>query len=121
MDFCLLLVLIAGTSLAQDDTEPKVRGGRPRSGSRYYATAKQADQRRAAIVALGILGPKQLDVVPSLASAVSDADEQVRIAAVQTLGGMEQDARGAVDVLAKAAVDDRPLRFAPLLAKPWAS
>ena len=60
-------------------------------------TAKETNQRRAAVIALGILGPKQLDVVPALAKAVSDSEELVRLTAVQTLSGMDQDARGAVD------------------------
>ena len=101
---CLMFVW---TSVrAQGDTEPKVRGKTASEWITLLRTAKPADQRRAAVIALGILGAKQLDVVPSLAQAVNDADELVRITAIQTLGGMEQDARGAVDVLAKAAVHD---------------
>ncbi len=103
---CFLL-LVASQAVAQDDPEPKVRGRTASEWIVILRTAKPADQRRAAVIALGILGPKQLDVVPSLAQAVGDADELVRITAVQTLGGMDQDARGAVDVLAKAAANDK--------------
>jgi HEAT repeat protein len=102
---CLLLA--ASATQAQDDPEPKVRGRTASEWIVLLRSARQADQRRAAVIALGILGPKQLDVVPSLAQAVGDADELVRITAVQTLSGMEQDARGAIDVLAKAAVSDK--------------
>ena len=101
------LMFVASAVRAQDDSEPKVRGKTASEWITLLRTAKPADQRRAAVIALGILGAKQLDVVPSLAQAVGDPDELVRITAVQTLGGMDQDARGAVDVLAKAAVDDR--------------
>jgi HEAT repeat protein len=101
------LFVVAGASLAQDGAEPKVRGRVASEWITILKGSKEPNQRRAAIVALGILGPKQLDVVPSLATAVGDPDEQVRMAAIQTLGDMEQDARGAVDVLAKAAIADK--------------
>ena len=111
VDFCLLLDAHCDIwSRKQDDTaEPKVRGKTASEWITLLRTAKPADQRRAAVIALGILGPKQLDVVPSLAQAVGDPDELVRITAIQTLGGMDQDARGAVDVLAKAAVSDQAI------------
>jgi HEAT repeat protein len=103
---CCVLIL-AGSCLAQEDAEPKVRGRTASEWIALFRSAKEANQRRAAVIALGILGPKQLDVVPTLASATADADEQVRIAAIQTLGGMEQDARGAVDSLAKVVAADK--------------
>jgi HEAT repeat protein len=104
------LMLAASVVEAQDDPEPKLRGRTASEWIVLLRTSQQPDQRRVAIIALGILGAKQLDVVPALAKAVGDADELVRITAVQTLGGMEQDARGAVDVLSKAAVNDKEVR-----------
>jgi HEAT repeat protein len=103
---CCLLVM-TGSVAAQDDTEPKVRGRTASEWIVVLRTAKEANQRRAGVIALGILGPKQLDVVPSLAKAVSDEDELVRLSAVQTLSGMEQDARGAVEAMSRAAVNDK--------------
>jgi HEAT repeat protein len=103
--YCLLLAIEIAP--AQDEAEPKVRGKGTTEWVAILRTAKEPNQRRAAIVALSILGPKQLEVVPSLATAVSDADEQVRVAAIQTLGGMGQDSRGAVDALGRAATDDK--------------
>lgn len=103
----LCLLLLAGPAVSQEDAEPRVRGRTASEWLVVLRTAKEPNQRRAAIVALGILGPKQLDVVPALASAVNDAEELVRLTAIQTLSGMDQDARGAVTALAKVANQDK--------------
>jgi HEAT repeat protein len=103
----LCLLLLAGTALSQDDAEPRVRGRTASEWIEVLRTATQANQRRAAVIALGILGPKQLDVVPALANTVNDAEELVRLTAIQTLSGMGQDARGAVTALAKVANQDK--------------
>src|SRR5690349_14164457 len=87
----LCLAAALPCSAIADDEEPSVRGKKASEwlsmlGDRDPQTVKQ---RRTALVALSILGPKVPGVVPGLATALKqDPDEDVRIGAGQTLGQM---------------------------------
>jgi HEAT repeat protein len=109
----LALVLTLPGLCFADDEEPSVRG---RKASEWLAILKDQDpksakQRRVALVALGILGPKVPGVVPTLAETLQkDPDEDVRVGSAQALGQMGFDAKEGLAALVRAMKQDKSAR-----------
>src|SRR5205085_4688362 len=93
---------LGGGALAQED--PSVRGRKASEWLEMLRSDPQADHRRAALLALGILGPKVPGVLPGVSAALKDADAAVRRGAAQALGQMGPEAKDAVDALSGAMV-----------------
>ncbi|MCE9534232.1 MAG: HEAT repeat domain-containing protein [Planctomycetes bacterium] len=78
-----------------------------------WLTILQKDEkprmRKAAVIALGIFGPGQKDILPVLTRSLStDADEAVRISIVGILGRVEKnDLRDSLPVFADVIKDDK--------------
>jgi HEAT repeat protein len=70
--------------------------------------AKETKVRRAALIALEVLGPKMTGVTDGVIDALDkDADAEVRRDAAQALARMGSDAKGGVDALADALKKDK--------------
>src|SRR5437879_1014562 len=68
------------------------------------------DQRRAAVIALGLLGPKVSGVLKGLMEAVEkDKEADVRVDAADTLGQMGPAAREAVETLVDVLRSDKEM------------
>ena len=82
-------------------------------------THKEAKFRRAAVIALTVIGPRANGVLDGLYDAVQkDRDPEVRRDIALTLGRMGADAKGAVDVLGDVLKDDKagPVREAAAMS-----
>src|SRR5260370_41270264 len=100
----LLLLALPATSARVHvvaDDEPTVRGKKAAEWLEMLEKGPKVERRRAAVVALGILGPKVPGVVLGLSDALKDADPAVRRTTAQTLGQMGPDGRRAVQPLAE--------------------
>src|SRR5215469_3826791 len=84
-----------------DGEEPTVRGKKASEWLEMLRKDPQAEHRRAAVIALGILGPKVPGVVLGVSDALRDPDPAVRRTAAQTLGQMGPEGRKAVEPLAE--------------------
>src|SRR5260370_17243746 len=96
----LALPTTAAAVRTADDPEPTVRGKKAPEWLEMLQKDPSVDRRRAAVIALGILGPKVPGVVLGLSDALKDADAAVRRTAAQTLGQMGPEGRRAVEPLA---------------------
>src|SRR5437879_7262616 len=102
-----LLTLAPTTTAAVDDAEPTVRGKKAPEWLEMLQKDPNVEHRRAAVIALGILGPKVPGVVLGLSDALKDADPAVRRTAAQTLGQLGADGRKAVEPLAETLTTDK--------------
>jgi HEAT repeat protein len=95
----------AEAAWADDET---VRGKTRSQWLQLLKMAKEAKVRRAALIALEVLGPKMAGVTDGVIDALDkDADAEVRRDAAQTLARMGADAKGGVDALADALKKDK--------------
>src|SRR5437879_6113319 len=90
-----------------DEPEPTVRGKKAPEWLEMLQKDSNVDRRRAAVIALGILGPKVPGVVLGLSDALKDSDPAVRRTAAQTLGQLGADGRKAVEPLAETLTTDK--------------
>src|SRR5260370_455431 len=85
----VLLLTLPATSRAvrpADDEEPTVRGKKASAWLEMLQKDPQVERRQAAVIALGILGPKVPGVVLGISDALKDSDPAVRRSAALTLG-----------------------------------
>src|ERR1700745_855060 len=87
------LMLAGGVlpALRAADDEPTVRGRTASEWLEMLHQDPQPQRRRAALIALGILGPNVRGVVPGVGQALKDADVEVRRGAAQLLAQMGPD------------------------------
>jgi HEAT repeat protein len=102
----LTIVLGAGHGRGQD--EPSVAGKKLPEWLQLLHSAENPKHRRAAVIALGIIGPKVDGVVPALGKALrKDAEADVRREAAQVLRDMGEAAADATEALAEALKGDK--------------
>src|SRR5271157_2385817 len=88
--------------------EEEVLGKKRSEWLTILKTHQETKFRRAAVVVLGVIGPKAKGVLEGLIDAVeNDRDPEVRREAVLTLGRMGADAKGASDVLGDVLKRDK--------------
>ena len=107
--FALLSILpLASPAVAgADKEEPTVRGKKAPEWLEILQKDPKAERRQAAVIALGILGPKLPGVVLGLSDALKDSDSAVRRTTAQTLGQLGAEGRRAVDPLAETVKTDK--------------
>jgi HEAT repeat protein len=105
---CLGLATIIGMTLPARADDESVLGKTRSQWLELLKSGKQTKLRRAALIALEVLGPKTAGVTDGIIEALDkDADAEVRRDAAQTLARMGADAKGAVDALADALKKDK--------------
>lgn len=96
----LVGLLLAGQVRAQQQEE-EVLGKKRSEWLKILKEHKESKYRRAAIIALGVIGPRATGVLPGLVEAMeSDADPEIRREIATNLGLLGVDAKGTVDALA---------------------
>src|SRR5262249_46546967 len=107
---CLLgwsLLVLSERGLDPEDKEPMVRGKTASEWIDMLLKDPKVEHRRAALVALTLLGPKVGGVVPGICAALMDKEAGVRHQAAQTLGQMGPEAKQAAEPLAELLKSDR--------------
>jgi HEAT repeat protein len=103
-----LAAFLCLTGLIHADQDEVVGGKSRTQWLQLLKMAKESKVRRAALLALEVLGPKMSGVTDGVVEALEkDGDAEVRRAAAQTLAAMGADAKGAVDALAEALKRDK--------------
>ena len=85
-----LLMLLTGHVRSQltNEKQPVVKGKTASEWIDILEKDQKVERRRAALIALGILGPKVPGVITGVSSGLNDSDAIVRRSAAQTLGEM---------------------------------
>ncbi|MCI0380503.1 MAG: HEAT repeat domain-containing protein, partial [Gemmataceae bacterium] len=100
-----LLLGSSGFTFAQDE---EVLGKKRSEWLAILKEHKEVKFRRAAIIALEVIGPRSRGVLEGLFEALDqDADPEVRREAALTLGRMGADAKGAAEALGEALKRDK--------------
>ena len=103
---CAILFLGHSSAVEARDEEPIVSGLKKSEWIRMLEDPS-ARKRRAAVVALGVVGSLHKDVVPALGRALRDKDQAVRSQAIQVLAGMRhEDIRELVPEFADLIKED---------------
>jgi HEAT repeat protein len=103
-----IAALFCFTCLLRADQDETVLGKTRTQWLQLLKTAKEVKVRRAALIALEVLGPKMSGVTDGVIESLEkDADAEVRRDAAQALARMGADAKGAVDALAEALKKDK--------------
>src|SRR5215471_5995627 len=101
-----LLVLVPLCRAADDD--PVIAGKKASEWLELLEKGENGKQRRAAVIALGIAGPKATGAVAGLSKALrQDKDPEVRREAALTIRNMGTDAVEALEYLAEALKEDK--------------
>src|SRR3954466_10362435 len=98
-------VLVTFAALFTGCGKEPVHDGKPLSSWREQLRSPDVNARRAALGAIGTIGPDAKKAVPDLAALLKDADEKVRVDAAQALWSMSDDAAGAIPDLVAALKD----------------
>src|SRR5205085_9560339 len=102
---CLVGSLASPVCLGQEE---EVLGKKRSEWLKILKEHKETKFRRAAVVVLGVMGPRAQGVLGGLYSAVeNDPDPEVRREIVLTLSRMGPDAKGAADVLGDVLKRDK--------------
>src|SRR5438046_1103550 len=97
---CLTFLICLPGAVCLGQQEEEVLGKKRSEWLSILKTHKETKFRRAAVIALGAIGPRAGGVLDGLFDAVSnDPDAEVRREIVLTLARMGNDAKGAADVL----------------------
>src|SRR5262245_27017618 len=95
---CLLAACTAAR--AADDDDLTVGGKKVTEWLTMLQSDKDVKRRRAALIALSIVGTKSTLVVPAVTTALKkDADEEIRRTAAQTLVDIKAEANEIIEVL----------------------
>ncbi len=101
-----LLFPVSPSSVRAADDEPEVSGLKKSEWIKMLDDPS-ARKRRAAVVALGVVGSLHKDVVPALGRALRDKDQAVRSQTIQVLAGMRhEDIRELVPEFADLIKED---------------
>src|SRR5215831_13357803 len=104
---CLALAFAQDGRIAADD-DTVVAGKKTSEWLDLLEKGEKLNQRRAAILALGIAGPKTPGVVGGLSRAMrKDKDVEVRREAAQALRNMAAEAADAMELLAEALKEEK--------------
>ena len=101
------LLLLAPRRCSGLADDPTVKGKTAAEWRQVLEKDPNADQRRGALLALSILGPKVAGVVRGVSVGLKDADASVRESAAQTLGEMAPEATDGLKALAAAVESDQ--------------
>src|SRR5207302_8125944 len=114
-----LLMLLTGHVRSQitNEKQPVVKGKTASEWIDILEKDQKVERRRAALIALGILGPKVPGVITGVSSGLNDSDAIVRRSAAQTLGEMGPGAKNAVDSLARTLESDKDQAVREVAAK----
>ena len=106
----LLIVLLSAGSAEYQTPKDQPKVVRGKTASEWIELLEKdpkPERRRAALVALSILGPKEPGVVVGVSTGLNDSDAAVRRQAAQTLGEMAPAAKVALDSLARTMESDK--------------